>query len=383
MPRRSVTQRPNSEGASQTVSHALSFAETFRSMLVSLAAGVPVGTFGSPGVGKTSLVAALGAQLGLPVHVLLASQADPTDLGGIPWVDRRTRTVERLPVGAIRKVCDGPGLLFLDEITLAPPAVLATVLRGVHEGVWGDSRLHPRSRVVLAANPPGEVPAASDLPPPLVNRVTWLTLVPRVVEVQSFFRALGTDGSRLRVRAAHFAAALDHSPALLQLAPPPGAVTAGRQWGSPRSWERACRNLAAADEAGEAEDSPIVRALVAGDVGEECATAYLAIRKIAARLPRIDEIVSDPETARLPVGVDASVALASVLVEVALRDASAAWVYAGRLADEVRLVAYKALLPFRLADDSPWRSAAERARAELIRTAGRALAGELFPEASA
>src|SRR5207248_8810483 len=46
------------------------------------------------------------------------------------------------------------GLLFLDELTTAPPAVQAAMLRVVLERVVGDVTLPPAVRVVAAANPP-------------------------------------------------------------------------------------------------------------------------------------------------------------------------------------------------------------------------------------
>src|SRR5262249_29844746 len=50
----------------------------------------------------------------------------------------------------------GYGLLFLDELTTAPPAVQAAMLRVVLERAVGDVELPAAVRVVAAANPAGQ-----------------------------------------------------------------------------------------------------------------------------------------------------------------------------------------------------------------------------------
>ncbi|MGH3842597.1 MAG: AAA family ATPase [Pseudonocardiaceae bacterium] len=55
-------------------------------LTVSVAAGVPVVLWGSPGTGKTSVVRALGASLGCPVEVVIGSLREPSDFAGLPVV---------------------------------------------------------------------------------------------------------------------------------------------------------------------------------------------------------------------------------------------------------------------------------------------------------
>jgi MoxR-like ATPase len=53
-----------------------------------------------------------------------------------------------------RRLTDaGHGLLFLDELTTAPPAVQAAMLRVVLERAVGDVELPASVRIVAAANP--------------------------------------------------------------------------------------------------------------------------------------------------------------------------------------------------------------------------------------
>ena len=114
-----------------------------------LDADIPMLLIGSPGVGKSALVEEVAAARKLPARVLLGSTVDPTDIGGLP-VPRRDG-VDRLPLRLIRDCADAPGVLFLDELSCAPPSVQAALLRLILERCAGDVRLHVGSRVVAAA----------------------------------------------------------------------------------------------------------------------------------------------------------------------------------------------------------------------------------------
>jgi MoxR-like ATPase len=118
-----------------------------------IASGVPVLIWGPPGVGKTAAILALGCRLGLPVEVVIASIREPTDFAGLPVVhDGEVRFAP--PAWARRLAAAGKGILVLDEISTAPPAVQAALLRVVLDRVVGDLPLPPAVTIVAAANPP-------------------------------------------------------------------------------------------------------------------------------------------------------------------------------------------------------------------------------------
>src|SRR5471032_1159459 len=142
-------------------------------LAIAISAGVPVLLWGSPGTGKTSAVVALADAIGWPCEVVVGSIREPTDFGGLPVVvDGGVKLAP--PAWAQRLVEAGHGLLFLDELTTAPPAVQAAMLRVVLERVVGDIKLPAAVRVVAAANPPEQAADGWELAPPLANRLVHL-----------------------------------------------------------------------------------------------------------------------------------------------------------------------------------------------------------------
>src|SRR6266513_1162646 len=120
---------------------------------VAVAARVPVLLWGAPGTGKTSAIRAMADVKGWPCETVIASIREPSDFAGLPVVvDGGVRFAP--PTWARRLSEAGRGLLFLDEISTAPPAVQAALLRVVLERVVGDLALPADVAVVAAANLP-------------------------------------------------------------------------------------------------------------------------------------------------------------------------------------------------------------------------------------
>ena len=99
---------------------------------VAVAARVPVLLWGAPGTGKTSAIRAMAQTMGLPCETVIASIREPSDFAGLPIVVGDG--VRFAPPAWARRLAEaGRGLLFLDELSTAPPAVQAALLRVVLE----------------------------------------------------------------------------------------------------------------------------------------------------------------------------------------------------------------------------------------------------------
>src|SRR5687768_6571161 len=146
-------------------------------LTLAVSADLPVLLWGEPGIGKTSALNQLAGALGLPLTTVIASVHEPSDFAGLPVVgdDPAVQGVPMAPPDwAVRLARTGTGLLFLDELSTAPPAVQAALLRVVLERRVGALRLPPGIRIVAAANPRASAADGWELSAPLANRFVHL-----------------------------------------------------------------------------------------------------------------------------------------------------------------------------------------------------------------
>ena len=261
--------------------------------------------WGAPGTGKSSAVQALAESEGWPCEVVIASIREPSDFAGLPVViDGGVHFAP--PTWATNLANAGHGLLFLDEISTAPPAVQAALLRVVLERVVGDLRLPDDIAVVAAANPPDQAADGWDLSAPLANRFCHLQWT---VDAASIAEGLAAGfpspklptlpaewrGQSGRARA-EVAAFLSIRSNLVSV-PPTDRATAGRAWPSPRSWEMAAELLGAA-RAADAGNAVIAQ-LVSGCVGEGVGIEFLSWLQ-ELDLPDPETVLGDPASFVLP-----------------------------------------------------------------------------------
>lgn len=304
--------------------------------------GVPVLVWGPPGVGKTAGIMALGRRLGVPVEVVVASIREPADFLGLPVVvGQEVRFAP--PAWAQRLASTGRGILFLDEISTAPPAVQAALLRVVLDRVVGDLELPKGVYIIAAANPPEWAAGGWDLSPPLANRFVHLDWEVDAVEWAASFSAYwgeppalpNIDAGQWGKARAMVAAFIHRRPGLL-LQVPKSTEQQGKAWPSPRTWDYASRILAAVWQAGGAVEDVAIG--IAGAVGHGVAMEFLAWAK-EADLPDPEAVLADPDKFQLPERGDRSYAiLAAISAAVASNPTlprwRAAWRVLGRAADQ-------------------------------------------------
>ncbi|MFE0371653.1 AAA family ATPase [Streptomyces tendae] len=268
-------------------------------LTLAVAADLPVLLWGEPGIGKTAALTQLATALDLPLTTVIASVHEPSDFSGLPVVgdDPAEQGVPMAPPDwAVRLVRAGRGLLFLDELSTAPPAVQAALLRLVLERRIGALRLPPGVRIVAAANPRSSAADGWELSPPLANRfvhLQWTHDQDVVVRglggtwPRATLPSLDPSGLAAAVRHARRAVCefLTARPALVHRLPS-GETRRGGAWPSPRSWEMTLSLIAFATAAGSSGE--VLSLLVRGTVGDGPGL------ELMASLDRMD--LPDPET---------------------------------------------------------------------------------------
>jgi hypothetical protein len=282
--------------------------DTMIALRACLDAGVPVVLWGPPGTAKTALLVEEGARRGLPVHVVVLSHLEPTEVNGWLQPDVEAGVMRRLPPDWLADACARPVLLVLDELSCAPPAVQAAALRLIQERACGDRALHEGTRLVAAANPAADVGGAWDLTSPMANRLVHLRWQPDFASWAAWLSAHGPGTAEVRGQVVGY---LQRAGAEAHLCVPPrDEAGAGGAWPSPRSWTALCAVLSALP----ARASFDAEALVAGGcVGPGEAVAFLAWRR-EADLPDPEALLRDPDGWSVPARHDRTYAALSAAV---------------------------------------------------------------------
>lgn len=269
-------------------------------------AGVPVLLWGEPGLGKSAFIEALAAARGAHVEVVVGSTADPADFNGLPVVDG-DGNVSFAPRAFVKRLnAADAGYLFLDELSTAPPASQAGMLRVARERWVGEVKLADHVRIVAAANPIEQAADGWELAAPMANRFLHLDFAPDPTDWFTGMTAgwdtllppLGADDlvahdadRELRARSL-VVGFLRAKPSLLQ-AVPTDAADAGRAWPSRRTWDYLAKVLAHLPDDDE-EDAFETRHLAAvGLVGTAAALEFLTfLREVDLPDPR--DVLADP-----------------------------------------------------------------------------------------
>lgn len=180
---------------------------------------ISVMIWGPPGIGKSSIVAQTAEQNDLAIIDLRLSQLAPTDLRGLPVAEdgvARWFPPEFLPTS-------GKGILFLDEINMATPAMQGIAQQLILDRQVGSYRVPDGWFIWAAGNRKSDRAAVFEMPSALANRFIHLDIEPDF----DSFRAWGI-GQALDEQILAF---LAYRPTLLHKIDPQRPA-----WPSPRSW---------------------------------------------------------------------------------------------------------------------------------------------------
>jgi hypothetical protein len=282
-------------------SHVLAILEREFTSTVSLA-HTPVMLWGPPGVGKSQIIAQIAARHGVPLIDIRLSQMEPTDLRGIPFRngDRVEWSVPALLPDAARH--GARGILFLDEITSAPPTVTAAAYQLILDRRLGEYHVPDGWAIFAAGNRYGDRGVTYVMPSPLANRFTHYEIEAHVEDWVAWAHASGIDERVIAFLRFRPDLLFDFNPAQSAAAFP-----------SPRSWEYAHRALV------KFADAPALLAdALQACVGHAAGVEFKAFVDHMDDMPDIDAILRG-EGAQMPPGIDLQYGVAAALVRRAVR----------------------------------------------------------------
>ena len=134
--------------------------------------------WGPPGIGKSSIVAQVSEARNINLIDLRLSQLAPTDLRGLPVADHDTQTSRWYPPEFLPR--DGQGILFLDEINLAPPSMQGIAQQLILDRKVGSYTVPDGWFIWSAGNRKEDFAAVFDMPGPLANRFIHFHVEPDI-----------------------------------------------------------------------------------------------------------------------------------------------------------------------------------------------------------
>ncbi|MCK9371797.1 MAG: MoxR family ATPase [Sulfuricurvum sp.] len=274
--------------------------ETITTMRALIESKIPTFLWGPPGIGKSSIVKQIALREGIACIDLRLSLMDPTDLKGIPFYEQGSRTALWAPPSFLPK--EGKGILFLDELNSAAPAVQASAYQLILDRKVGEYTLPEGWAIVAAGNREGDRGVVYRLPSPLANRFVHIEMEVNVSDWRDWAIGRGIDERILAYIGFKNEALFGFDPTRNE-----------RSFATPRSWEAVHAIL----------NSPLPQNLlldtITGAIGREGAVDFLGFCKVMSLLPDIDAILRGEEGG-YPSDVSALYALSSALVSRILRN---------------------------------------------------------------
>lgn len=250
--------------------------------------------WGSPGIGKTSIVCQYAESLKWKVIDFRANIREPVDVRGIPVVNEKDQTTKWYSPDELPRVeRDGEkGILFIDEINTAAPQMMAVLMQLVLERKVGDYHLPPGWIVVAAGNHVSDRAAAQRMPTALANRFAHIYVKADVDAACAYWQKIGV--------APEMIAFIRYRRELIHVMPKNPDEHA---FPTPRSL------VSAAEFVNEHQD--IREKLLAGVIGDAYASEFEAFIGLYRSIGSLEHIVKDPDNAPLSGEKDPSIRYAT------------------------------------------------------------------------
>lgn len=277
--------------------------------------------WGAPGVGKSQIVKKATEKLGIRLIDLRLAYREPTDFIGMPVTNHETRTTEFYLPGIFPREGDKDdrgGIIFLDEINRAPIPVLNASLQLTLDRKLDEYILPKKWMCIAAANREntGEAPAVTPLEPALLNRFDQVNLYMEAEDWVdwAFDARVSEDDANIVLPQGEkyipeevLGFLLFRKEYLHKYDPDPSSGEPTLIWPSPRSWDKACRQLETAKRLAKREgrelSDPELLNVMSDSLGVEAATMFVEYVQLTRNIPNLEDLkyaYTQPKKAPLP-----------------------------------------------------------------------------------
>ena len=270
-----------------------------RLLQVAFLAKRPVMLWGSPGIGKSGLLKTIAKAQNRHLIDYRLLLKDLSDMKGIPYYNQSKDALEMfydptLPNEAIDNPRLNNSILVFEELNAAPPTIQAATYQIILDRYCGNLKIPDGVDIVACGNLETDKGVTFNMPTPLRNRLLHI-----LVRVDSEAWENWAFGAKIHKHVLSYVMA--NKSRLYQFDPSTGE----KAFATPRTWEYVSDLLYAAEKMGMTLDKnrEEVRNLIGSAVGEGTAIELLRHITVAAKLPRIGDILSGKVKA-IPKGLD-------------------------------------------------------------------------------
>ena len=237
---------------------------------------IPVFVWGSPGVGKSSLVSQIAQEKEMNFIDLRLSLLDPTDLRGIPFFNAdEKKAVWAKPEFLPDEESEEFGILFLDEINSAPPTIQAAAYQLILDRKIGEYNLPKNYSIIAAGNFESDRGVTYRMPTPLANRFVHLNFD---IDFESW--KLWAYKANIDTRIISY---LSYKQTDLFVFDPKSGE---KSFATPRSWKFV-------DDILKSKlDVKLLQSTISGAIGDDVSNEFLNYCKVIDELPNIENIIS-------------------------------------------------------------------------------------------
>ena len=237
---------------------------------------LPIILWGSPGIGKSSIVKQATQELGIGLIDIRLLLFDPVDFR-IPYLeetkDGKKKTMFARPHFLPES---GEGIIFWDELTSAPPSIQGAAYQIILDRRLGEHKLADGWYQVAASNLETDRAIVHRMPSALADRFVHLLVKPSIQDWKTWAYTNGID-----TRVISFLSKPENQQFLFKFDPRKDTKT----FPTPRGWEKVSKIL----------QLPLPEAakdkMIAGKVGAEAFTAFKAWMEYGEKLPDFVEIL--------------------------------------------------------------------------------------------